>query len=166
MEVLHPVVAKRSLPTNHLREPLSPRRLPKLVNSTNDTSLPRPRRHFPSEYSFPRVAGTQRLQSATLERSRTNVVCQRPRVDSLLEYLEISKKNRRRRRCHRRQVDSKPNVFEEPKCVKEESLSPDVVRHPSSCQTVPLAGCSSDVNASKKVGTLNFSFVNRHSFLS
>ena len=155
MEALHPVVSLRSSMTDHLREPLSPRRLPKLMNTTKDTLLPRPRRHFPSEYSFPRVARTQHLQRATLERSRTDVVCQRPRVDSLLEYLEISNKLRQRRRLHRRQVDTKPKVSEEPKGGKEESLSPDVERHPSSCRPTSLPGCSRDVSTPQKVKSPN-----------
>ena len=154
MEALAPIVAARSLPMDHHREPLSPRRLPNLMKTTKDTLLPRPRRHFPSEYSFPRVARTPHLQRATLERSRTDVVCQRPRVDSLLEYLEISNKLRQRRRLHRRQVDSKPKVTEESKGVKEESLFPDVQRQRSRCHTPP-SSCSREVTTPLKVRSLN-----------
>ena len=150
METLHSVVLARSSMTDHLREPLSPRRLPKLMNTTKDTSLPRPRRQFPSEYSFPRVARTQHLQRATLERSRTDVVCQRPRVDSLLEYLEISNKLRQRRRLHRRQVDSNPKVSEESKGVKEDALYPDVQRQLSRCNNPP-SSCSREVTMPRKV---------------
>lgn len=91
MEALYPVVSPRRSLTEPTRELTSPRRLPRLTN-TKYTSVARTRRQFPREYSIFGIAPTQHFQRTALPRSDTDVVHQRPRVDSLPGQLEVSDK--------------------------------------------------------------------------
>ena len=89
MEAVCPVVSPRRSLTEPVREPTSPRRLPRLSH-TKDSLVARSRRQVPREYSIFRVAPTQHFQRTALHRSDTDVVHQRPRVDSHLGQLEVS----------------------------------------------------------------------------
>ena len=158
MEALCPVVSPRRSLTEPAREPPSPRRLPRLTHA-KDSLVARSRRQVPREYSIFRVAPTHHFQRTALHRSDTDVVHQRPRVDSL-DVSDQPTEVAQRRRFPRLQPESgrcgthlllSRKMLEKPEVLVGQSRPPGAQRQLSNSHSLSRSGHPRKVTTPRKV---------------